>query len=192
MDEKALPQQPESSETQQVEQQYSQLRTLLSWSAPGRPFERKTKQYFLNMILIVLLIQVILFLFSQYALMVLVAALVFLAYALGTVSPHDFHFKVTTEGVMVEDHFYLWEELYDFYFKKQHNQDVLIIGTKAWVPGELTVVLGDIHKEQVRDILIPYLPYREFVKPTFMEKSSTWLERNFPLDKPLKPRTPQE
>ena len=85
--------------------------------------------------------------------------------------------------MMVEDHFFLWEELYDFYFKRQYSEETLIVGTKAWYPGELTIVLGMMHKEQVRDILLQFLPYREYVKPTFMEKSAAWLENNFPLER---------
>lgn len=160
-----------------------ELRTLVSWSAPGRPFQKRSKEYFMNLLVIMLLIQIILFLFSQYMLMVLVAALVFLTYALGTVAPHDFHFKITTEGIMVEDHFFLWQELYDFYFKKIHGEEVLLIRTKAYLPGELTIVLGQMHKEHIQSLLLPYIPYREYVRPTFMEKSGEWLEKNFPLDK---------
>jgi len=159
-----------------------ELKTLLAWSAPGRPFEKKSKEYFLNILIIMLLIEVILFLFSQYVLMALVMALVFLVYALNTVAPHDFHYKVTSEGLMVEDHFFLWQELYDFYFKTQYGSTVLVVGTKAWYPGELTLVLGSLHQGQVRDVLLHFLPYREYVKPTFLEKSATWMEKNFPLE----------
>lgn len=160
-----------------------QLRTFLAWSAPGRPFQKRSKEYFLTILVIMLLLEVILFLFSQYLLMVLVVAFVFLTYALNTVVPHDFHYKITSQGVMVEDHFFIWEELYDFYFKRQNGSDVLIIGTKAWYPGELTIVLGDMHKFHIRDILLEFLPYREYIKPTFMEKAAGWLEKNFPLDR---------
>src|SRR3989344_3893153 len=89
------------------------LKTLLSWSAPGRPFQKRNKEYFLNILIIMLLVEVILFLFSQYILMVLVLSLVFLSYALNTVTPHDFQYKITSEGIQVEDHFFLWQELYD-------------------------------------------------------------------------------
>ncbi len=159
-----------------------ELKTLLAWSAPGRPFQKKNREYFLNILIIMLLLEIILFLFSQYVLMALVLALVFLVYALNTVAPHDFHYKVTSEGLMVEDHFFLWQELYDFYFKTQNGVTTLIVGTKAWYPGELTLVLGNMHQEQVRDVLLHFLPYREYVKPTFMEKSASWLEKNFPLE----------
>ncbi|HVZ58425.1 MAG TPA: hypothetical protein VG935_01590 [Patescibacteria group bacterium] len=161
----------------------NELKTLLAWSAPGRPFRKRNKEYFLNILIIMLLVEIILFLFSQYDLMVLVVALVFLTYALNTVPPHDFHYKITLQGIMVEDHFFLWQELYDFSFNRQNGEDVLIVGTKAWYPGELTIVLGMMHKEQVRDILLQFLPYREYVKPSFMERSAGWMEKNFPLEK---------
>lgn len=161
----------------------SEVKTLLSWHAPGRPFVHRSKQYFLNIILIMLALEIILFLFSQYMLMMVIASLVFLAYAMATVPPHDFHYKITTEGILVEDHFFLWQELYDFYFLRKENNDILHIRTKTFFPGELVIVLGEMNKEHVKSVLLPYLPFREYVKPTFMEKSGDWLEKNFPLDK---------
>lgn len=157
--------------------------TLLSWHAPGRPFRRRGKEYYINIFLITLAVEVILFLFQQHALMIVVAALVFVNYALKTVAPHDFRYRISSEGVTIEDHFYLWQELYDFYFKQQDGSDLLHIRTRAYFPGELTMVLGDMHREQVKSVLLPYLPFREYVKPTFMEKSGDWLGKTFPLEK---------
>ena len=84
---------------------------------------------------------------------------------------------------MVEDHFYLWGELYDFYFKKRNGVDVLHMRTYAMFPGELTLTLGDMTEDHVKHAILPYLPYREYVKPTMMEKSADWLSKNFPLEK---------
>ena len=115
--------------------------------------------------------------------MVVVIALSFLATALSVVPPHDFHYKITTEGIKVEDYFYIWGELYDFYFKRVEGQDVLILRTQDFLPGELKITMGDISREHIRKVLVAYLPYREYVKPTFMEKSADWLSANFPLEK---------
>ena len=41
------------------------VKTLLSWSAPGRPFRKKSRQFYMTVLLIAMLIEVILFLFSQ-------------------------------------------------------------------------------------------------------------------------------
>ncbi|SRR5258708_7599627 len=157
--------------------------TFLSWKAPGRPFKIRSKTFFKSSLLIAVLIEIILFIFSQYLLMLVVASFLFVAYALATVPPHDFHYRISTEGVMVEDHFFLWQELYDFYFKKRFDVDVLHIRTRALIPGEITVTLGDITPDHIKTILLHFLPYREYVKPTFMEKSGDWLSQNFPLEK---------
>jgi hypothetical protein len=166
----------------EVEENAPQVKTLLAWNAPGRPFRKRTKQYYLTSLLIMLFIEIILFLFSQYMLMLVVVSLVFVAFALATVPPRDFHYRISTEGITVEDHFFLWQELYDFYFWKRQGVEVLHIRTHSFIPGELTITLGDIGEEHVKSILLPYLPYREYIKPTFMDKSADWLTRNFPLE----------
>ena len=137
----------------------------------------------MSALLILFFFEVILFLFSQYELMVALIALAFLAFSLSLVPPHDFHYKITTEGIKVEDYFYIWSELYDFYFKKIAGVDVLIVRTQDLIPGEQMITMGDMSKEQIRQVLVPYLPFREYIHPTFMEKSSDWLATNFPLEK---------
>src|SRR3990167_10491582 len=126
------------------------VKTLLSWKAPGRPFRKRGKQFYINSLLIMLLVEIILFLFSQYLLMLVVLSLVFVAFALASVPPHDFHYRISTQGITIEDHFFLWQELYDFYFKRIEGIEVLHIRTHSFIPGELTLTLVDIDKEHVK------------------------------------------
>jgi len=164
-------------------EEHSDIKTFLSWSAPGRPFKKKGKAYYLNGLLIAFLFEVILFLFHQYLFMFVVGALYFLSVALATVPPRNFHYKISNQGIKVEDHFFIWEELYDFYFKKIEGEDVLIIRTKSLLPGEIQIPLGELHPHHVRRVLVGYIPFREIVKPTFMERSADWLSHNFPLER---------
>ncbi|OGH20288.1 MAG: hypothetical protein A3D74_01940 [Candidatus Levybacteria bacterium RIFCSPHIGHO2_02_FULL_37_13] len=161
-----------------------EVKTLLSWTSAGRPFRKRGKQYYLTSILIMFLVEIILFLFSQYMLMLVVLSLVFVAFALATVPPRNFVYRLSSEGITIEDHFFLWQELYDFYFKKREGIEVLHIRTHSLIPGELTITLGDIKKDHIKSVLLPYLPYREVIRSTFMEKSGDWLAKNFPLEKP--------
>ena len=154
----------------------------LQWIAPGRPFKKRSKQFYLTALLIMFLIEVILFLFSEYLLMVVVVSLVFVAFSLAAIPPKDFHYRISDEGIMIEDGFYIWRELYDFYFKNRDGVKTVHLGTHAFLPGELIVTLGDMDEEKVKEALIPYLPYREYVKPTMVEKSADWLTKNFPLE----------
>lgn len=158
------------------------VKTYLSWSAPGRPFQEKGRQYYLSVLLIVFLIEIILFLFAEYQLMMTVGALAFVAVVLATVPPGNFHYRISNQGIKVEDHFYLWAELYDFYFRHIEGMNILIVRTQDMIPGELRISLGNLPRDHVRKIVMRYLPYREVVKPTFMEKSANWLSHNFPLE----------
>ena len=159
------------------------VRTFMSWNAYGRPYKKRSLEYYTNAFLIGLSIEIILFLFSQYLLMLVVFSLSFLAFALAIVPPHLVYYRISEQGIRVEDYFYIWDELYDFYFMRHNGMDVLHVRTKAYMPGELTIVLGDIPVNQVKSVVMQFLPYREYVKPTFTEKAGDWLEKNFPLER---------
>jgi hypothetical protein len=178
-----LNQPPSEIKSHEEAKHFNTVETVLEWSAPGRPFKKKSKQYYLTSLLIAILIEIILFLFKEYVLMVVILALLFLAFALAIVPPGNFKYRISTEGITIEDHFFLWQELYDFYFKNRDGVDVVHIRTHSFIPGELTLTLGNIGREEIKSALLPYLPYREIIKPTFMEKSGDWLVKNFPLDK---------
>jgi hypothetical protein len=156
---------------------------LISWHAPGRPFKYRSREYFINSSLITGAVEVILFLFSQYLLMVVVLSLMFLSFALASVPPRSFYYKISTEGILIENNFFIWEELYDFYFLKINGVSVLHVRTKAFFPGELVITLGEVPVEEVQRILLAYLPFREHVEPGMMQKAGDWLERNFPLER---------
>ena len=57
------------------------------------------------------------------------------------------------------------------------------IRTHSFIPGELTLTLGTVDREHIKSVLLTYLPYREIIRSTFMEKSGDWLAKNFPLEK---------
>lgn len=162
---------------------YSDVKTLISWTAPGRPFRKKHKEFYMTSLLIVFLFELILFIFSQYLLMFVVITLYFFSLSLAIVPPQNYHYKINTQGIKVEDHFYIWEELYDFYFKRIDGLEVLIVRTNVLIPGELKIPLGEVSHEHIRKVLVNYLPYREVVKQTFLEKTSDWLAHNFPLER---------
>src|SRR5258705_12139097 len=101
---------------------YSDVKTYLEWDAPGRPFKQRSREYFINAFLIMMAVEIILYFFSQYLLMFLVFSLVFLAFSFASVPPRKFHYKISSEGILIEKSFFIWDELYDFYFFKHHGK----------------------------------------------------------------------
>ena len=165
-------------------QPYPDVSTILSWHAPGRPFKKHSKEYFINGLLILTAVEIMAFLvFHDLFLSSAIFSVAFLWLALSIAPPHVFYYKITSEGVRIENNFFIWDELYDFYFTKHHGIDVIKIETNAYIPGELTLVLGDITTQHIKEALLPFLPFREYVHPTFTQKASDWLAKNFPLEK---------
>lgn len=160
------------------------VQTFIEWTAPDRPYIKKSKGYYVNLLLIMLTLEVILFLFAQYLLMLVIASFTFLAYAFAHTPPTNIKYRISSEGLAIEDHFYLWQELYDFYFKQRNKSISLHVRTKAVLPGELIILLGDIPKDEIKQLLLPFLPYREFVHTTFTERAGDWLVKTFPLENP--------
>ena len=165
-------------------QAYPDVSTILAWHAPGRPFKKHSKEYFINGFLILTSIEIIAFLmFHDIYLFSAIFSVAFLWFALSIVPPHIFYYKITSEGIRIENNFFIWDELYDFYFAKHYGIDVIKIETNSYIPGELTLVLGDITTQHIKEALLPFLPFREYVHPTLTQRASDWLEKNFPLEK---------
>ena len=179
--EKQTQQEPAPTPDHLPHSQWREIKTLLAWEAPGRPFRKRSKEYFITAFLLVMVIQFILFLFSQYLLMLVVFSLLFLSYALASIPPRAFAYQISTEGIRIENHFYIWDELYDFFILKEHGQDTIYVRTKLFYPGELTIMPENL--EETKKILARYLPFREYVEPSLLQKSGEWLEKNFPLEK---------
>lgn len=178
-----MPTEYQEEKTQDTPTKHHVIKTLLAWESPGRPFKIRQKEYFINTLFILILIEFIVFLvLKDYLLMLAILSISFVGYALAVVPPHNFRYKISTEGITIEDHFYLWQELYDFYFKKRDGTKILHVRTKAFIPGQLVITLGNLHEDQVKSILLTYLPFREVVGKTFVEKSADWLSHNFPLE----------
>lgn len=167
------------------EQSYPhEVKTLLAWHAASRPHRKRAREFYVNSLLIIIALEVILVLFKEYMLMLVILSVAFVTYALSVTEPDPLYCRISTEGIAIDDHYYLWQELYDFYFKHRSGQDVLHIRTKAYLPGELILVLGEVSKEHIQQVLLAFLPYREVVHRTFTEKAGEWVVESFPLERP--------
>ncbi len=173
---------PKNANDKEIIKTFHQETTFFAWDAPSRPWKKRTKAYYSSSILISFFIEIILFLFSQYIIMMTVAAFIFLIFILATVEPKNFHYRVTREGILIEDHFYIWEELYDFYIQQRFGRDVVYIHTRSILPGILLLVVNSGDLENVKELLTRHIAFREFIKPTITQMIGAWLTKLFPLE----------
>lgn len=159
-----------------------ELKTLLEWVAPIRPFKRRDRKYFTTIISLVAVLALILIFIREFLLIGVIFSVLFVTYVLATVEPEKTKHKITTHGVTTADQTYPWEELGDFWFTKKFDSTVLNINTKARFPGRLFLIIEEAEREKVRKILTEYLPFRETPPENLVDKISESLASKFSLE----------
>ncbi|MDO8619555.1 MAG: hypothetical protein Q7R49_06500 [Candidatus Daviesbacteria bacterium] len=159
-----------------------EVKTLLEWEAPARPFKPKDRSYYTTIAVLVLLLGIIAFLANEFLLIGVLLALAFVAYVLAYIPPNDVKYRISSQGITISDHFYFWHELDSFWFKEKDGHKVLFIQTLVSFPGQLMLVLKSGAEEEVKKEVARFLPYHEIPKSSFMDRWSDRLQKHFPLE----------
>lgn len=169
-----------------LENYYDPVRTFISWKAASRPYRKKERSYYTTVALLILLVSLIAFLWGERLLIGALLALGFLIYVLNFTPPGEIDYKISTQGIIIGDHFYHWEELDSFWFSEKEGHKILNVLTKFRFPGLLMMVMGDTPEEELKVISARYLPFHEIAPKSTLEKWSESLQKNFPLETPQK------
>ena len=169
-----------------LENYYNPVRTLISWRAPSRPYRKKDRSYYTTVALLIILVCLIAFLAGERLLVGALLALGFLIYVLSFTAPEEVDYKISSQGIIIGDHFYHWEELDSFWFSEKDGSKLLNILTKFRFPGLLMMVMGDVHEEDLKTVVARYLPFHEIAPKSTLEKWSESLQKHFPLENPNK------
>ena len=170
------------NEPQMVKEKPVELKTLLRWQAPMRPFKKRDREYYTTIAAIVFLLAVILLFLKEWLLIAVMVALMFVAYVLATVKPESVEHEINTMGVLTGEKTYKWSELERFWFSKKWKDTILHIDTNLRFPGRLMMLLSDQDEKKIKDILAKYVQF-EVPEETFMDRSAKWLQDKVPLEK---------
>lgn len=171
------------AETPVAPQVPKEIKTVLDWKSPARPFKRRDREYFTTIAAIVFLLAVILIFLKEFLLIGVILSFMFVSYVLATVPPEETDHKVTTEGITTGGKSYLWNELKDFYFTQKWGSPILNVNTKLKFPGRLIILLGSQDEKKLKEELGKYLSFRESPQITWMDKAAEWLSKRVQLDK---------
>ncbi len=154
---------------------------VYEWNSPSRPFKHRKKQFFTTLTTIVVLLCLILFFAGQVLPVAVVLAVGFMAYVLATIPPQDITQQFTTYGIRIEKELYYWEELGRFWFDKKLGSTLLIVEV-ARFPNRLTMVLKTADQSREVEEILSEVLLKQRPEKTWVEKSSDWLQKKFPLD----------
>ena len=156
-------------------------RDLVVWTAPGRPFKRRDRQFYVTTFAIAGIVSLILFLAEGIMPVILIISLVFLYYVLSTVQPENIEYKITTKGVKIAGKITEWQSLNRYWFTKRFENELMIFDT-VLLPGRIEFVINSGIKDRLRKEISAYIPYEE-VPPTSIDKITNWFAAKLPGNK---------
>ncbi len=159
-----------------------EIKTLLSWQAPSRPFKKKDRSYYTTIAILVILLVLIAFLAHEFLLIGTLLSLAFVSYVLAFVPPHNIEYRISTQGITIGEDFYFWHFLNAFWFKEKEGLKILHIQTGLRFPAQLMLVLGSQDEEKVKQLVAKFLPFVEVPYKSWLEKWSESLQKHFPLE----------
>lgn len=151
---------------------------LLTWTAPARPFQRRSKDFYVQLIAVCALIGVVLFIIEGFMPVILLVSVVFLFYVMSTIPPTDIEYKITNFGVRVGESKTEWALMGRYWFTNRANADLLVVEI-ARIPGRMELVIKEDLKPQIKKTLDQYLVHEE-VSPTMMDKMASWATKALP------------
>lgn len=160
-----------------------EIKTLLSWEAPSRPYRKKDRSYYTTIIILTIFSGLAVFFWLQSILLIgVISSLAFVTYVLAFVPPHNITYRISTQGITIGEDFYFWHFLDAFWFKEKDGSKVLHIQTRLRFPAQLMLVMGDQNEEKVKKTIAKFLPFVEVPYKSWMEKWTESLQKHFPLE----------
>ncbi len=156
-------------------------KVVLEWTAPARPYKKRSREFYTTILSIAFLCGVILLLLKEFLLIGVIIAFAFLSYVLATHKPEDVVHQITTKGIRTDNKLFEWIELTNFWLKKEWDTETVIIKTVKPLPGVIVMVLDPEKREEIIKTIGGKIPLE---KPTdsFVDRASKWLGDKVPLE----------
>jgi hypothetical protein len=155
-----------------------QENSLFKWTAPSRPFKRRSRDFYIKVISIAALFGLIIFLIEGLMPILLLISLIFLFYVMSTIEPDNLEYELTNLGIKIASKRTGWETMNRFWFINRLGSELLIIET-ASLPGRLEIMIKPETKPDILKIVSNYLPH-EKMPPSFLDKTVTWTSKFLP------------
>ena len=159
-----------------------ELKTLLTWKSPSRPFKRRDKEFFTTVGAIVFLIAVILLLLKEFLLIGVILSLMFIAYVLSTTEPEIVEHTITNRGIKSMGHEYDWEDFSRFWFTEKWGQPILTLSFKVKTILQVIILVPKEIQSNVKEELQNYLTYQEKPEKNSFDSAAEWLAKKVPLE----------
>jgi len=157
------------------------IQTLFSWTAPLRPYKKRSGIILRFYLAVALLFSLIIFFFGDRILLIPLWAILFLFYTLTITPPPDVKNKVTKFGLDVAGITLRWESLSYFYFSTRFGFNLLTIVSRPPYNYHVYAVVPDEEiKKQLTLILSEHIVFKDKPEKNFTDNMIDWLSSLVP------------
>lgn len=174
-----------ADETAKVLPENEEEKELFSWISPERVFKIRTKEFYSTILVLGVLVGIIFFFIEGIMPVLVVAAIVFVVFAISKTPPGMVAHKITSKGVRVAGDLVRWDELVMFWLEEKSKPGVLYFLTVRTFPRQLAMVLPseetEVSSQKVKQELMKRLPMQQ-LPPSWVDKAVKWLGEKLPLE----------
>lgn len=157
-------------------------KSIISWRSPVRVYKARSRKYFVKVLMYASVLILAAIAFGEFYLVGVIIALVFVTFVLALAAPENIEHKITNMGVISGGKAFLWEELDSFWFDKKGDDRILVIRTKAHLPGKLIILLTTVSERTLLDLLEKHLHFHHGPVHTSLDKWAMWLQERVNLE----------
>lgn len=164
---------------------FEEEKELVRWKSEERLHQERSRDFYSTIMVLGVLVGIIFFFIEGIMPVLLVAAIVFVVFAISKTPPGMVEHVVTNKGVVSGGNKYSWEDMDAFWFEEKGKRtQVRVLMPRKW-PGQLIMMLpaGDLepNKESLKVIFLNYLPL-EKPQETILDRIVDWFKRKVPLE----------
>src|SRR3990167_10635508 len=154
-----------------------EAKSLISWKSPERVFKARSQKYFFKVGLYGLIFILAAIAFSEFFLVGVILAIMFVVYVLATHPPNNIEHKITNMGITSGGRAFLWEELDSFWFEKRGEDRLLMVQTDLHFPTRLIMLLTNVSERTLLELLEKHLHFHPSPVHTLFDKWAQTLQK---------------
>lgn len=160
-----------------------EAKSIISWKSPVRVFKPRSNKYFTKVGVFALIAILGAIAFSEFVLVGVIIALVFMVYVLATAIPDKIEHRINNFGIVSGGKVFLWEDLDSFWFDKRGDERLLVVQTFLRFPSSrLIILLSDVADRTILDLLEKHIHYHHRPVHTLFDKWAQELQKRVSLE----------
>ena len=155
-------------------------KVLHTWKSVERPHKKWSKEIYSTVIVLAVLVSIVFFFIEGFMLVLLIWAVVFMAWAISKTEPVIREHKITDKGIRTGGSLYRWEIMRIFWLEKKWDKKLLRVLLSKF-PGQLVIVYDQEEEKKIREVMSKFLPL-EKPEATWTDRLVKWFGEKLPLE----------